>query len=237
MADEPTPTPGEDPKKNRAPRGQINKKHLDDVSKAEKTIATARKDVYLPTLTDREIDDPFLTGLEGDCGTARGLISTATDKSTDKEEATEAETDEKRTLVRVTREVQAAAKQKHDGNKQALKDYHVGERIDQKRSVLEQVADDLLAKLAKESLPGIKPAKVQELKDALKAYKGGDTTQAGEKSAATGARLSLDDVMDKVTKGRRKILFAVDGAWSSTIPANAPIRTEFGLPPNRPYSG
>ena len=43
--------------------------------------------------------------------------------------------------------------------------------------------------------------------------------------------------MDKVNKGRRQILFAVDSAWSAALAANAAIRTEFGLPPNRPYSG
>jgi hypothetical protein len=233
----PTPTPQPDPKKKRAPKGPINKKHLDDVSRTEKTIATAQKDAYAAKLADREIDDAFLTGLSTDCGTARGFISQAGDKTTDKLDATDAESKEKAALLAAVREVQAAAKQKYDGDKPKLKDYHVGERIEQKRSVLEQAAEDILNKLKTDTLPGIKPPKVQALKDALAAYKGADTTQSGEQSAATGARTSLDDVMDKINKGRRKILFAADAEWSSTKAANAAIRTEFGLPPNRPYSG
>ncbi len=235
---DPMPTPGPDPKKkSRAPRGQINKKHLEDVSKTEKLITTAQKTGYAVKFADREIDAAFLTGLSTDCGNARGLISQATDKTTDKQDATEAETQEKRALMILAREVQTAAKQKYDGDKPKLKDYHVGERIEQKRSVLEQAVEDMLNKLKTDSLPGIKPAKVQALKDALAAYKGGDTDQSGEQSAATGARSSLDDLMDKINKGRRQILFAADAEWSSAIAANAAIRTEFGLPPNRPYSG
>ena len=140
-------------------------------------------------------------------------------------------------MLILTREVQAAAKQKHDGNKQELKDYHVGERIEQKRSLLEQAVEDILNKLKTNTLPGIKPPKVQALKDALAAYKGGDSTQSGAQSDASGKRLSLDDLMALINKDRRKILFAVDAEWSSTKPANAAIRTEFGLSPNRPYSG
>jgi hypothetical protein len=131
----------------------------------------------------------------------------------------------------------AAAKQNHDGNKQELNAYHVGERIEQQRSTLEQAVEDILNKLKTNTLPGIKPAKVEALKTALAAYKGGDSTQSGAQSDASGKRLSLDDLMALVNKDRRKILFAVDGEWSSTIPANAAIRIEFGLPPNRPYSG
>ena len=40
-----------------------------------------------------------------------------------------------------------------------------------------------------------------------------------------------------IGKGRRKILFAVEGAWPSDVSANAPIRREFGLPPSRPFLG
>lgn len=234
---DPTPTPPPDPKKNRAPRGQINKKHLEDVSRTEKLVTTAKKAIYAAKLADREIDDPFLAGVGTNCTAARALIGEATDKTTDKEGATEAETQEKRDLLILTREVQAAAKQKHDGNKQELKDYHVGERIEQKRSLLEQAVEDILNKLKTNTLPGIKPPKVQALKDALAAYKGGDSTQSGAQSDASGKRLSLDELMALINKDRRKILFAVDAEWSSTIAANAAIRTEFGLAPNRPYSG
>jgi hypothetical protein len=53
----------------------------------------------------------------------------------------------------------------------------------------------------------------------------------------TGKQLSLDDLIAGINKDRRKILFAVEAAWPSTAKANAPIRTEFGLTPDRPYSG
>jgi len=43
--------------------------------------------------------------------------------------------------------------------------------------------------------------------------------------------------MADINKDRRKVLFAVEAAWPSDNAANAPIRTEFGLPPDRPYNG
>ena len=56
-------------------------------------------------------------------------------------------------------------------------------------------------------------------------------------SDASGKRLSLDDLIAGINKDRRKILFAVEAVWPSANKANAPIRSEFGLSPDRPYNG
>ena len=110
-------------------------------------------------------------------------------------------------------------------------------KIDQNRSQLEQAAAAILKKLAGASLPGITAVKVTALTAATSAYEGADSTQGSKKTLASGGRLSLDDLIDLINKGRRKILFAVEAAWSSDVAANAPIRAEFGLPPSRPFNG
>jgi hypothetical protein len=160
------------------------------------------------------------------------------DKSTDASDATEAETAEQRALVKAIREVQAAAKQKYSDDKPSeLKDYYVGANITQSRSQLEQATAAIQTKLATASLPGITPAKVTALDAALKTYQGAGSTQAGKQKDVSGGRVTVDDLVDQINKGRRKILFAVEAAWPSDVAANAPIRREFGLPPARPFVG
>ena len=234
---DPVPAPQPDTTKPKRTRGVVNKAHEEAVSKTEKVIAIRNNPAYKAVLEEREIDDPFVTGLSTDCSTARGFLGQVVDKTSDKTGATQAESDTKRALVKLTREVQAAAKQKHDGDANELRDYYVGQNIDQNRSTLEQAVAAILKKLETNTLPGIKPATVTALSDALKAYKDSDSTQSGKQSAASGTRISLEDLIEKINKGRRKILFAVEGAWPSDNPANAPIRREFDLPPNRPFVG
>jgi hypothetical protein len=114
--------------------------------------------------------------------------------------------------------VQTAAKQKFaDDKPTGLKDYYVGANITQSRSQLEQATGALTA--------------------AAQAYRDADSTQAGRQTLTSGGRVSLEDRVDQINKGRRKILFAVEAAWPSDNAANAPIRREFGLPPGRPFVG
>lgn len=233
-----TPAPQPEPKKQKQPRGLINKAHEDTVSKTEKLIATAKKAGYAATLAEREIDDPFVAGVAGKCDAARSLMGQTVDKKTDKTTANKAETDAKTALVGLAREVQRAAKQKYaDTKPEELKDYGVGSNIDQSRASLEQAVAGMLEKLKTNNLPGITPAKVTALTAALQAYKDTNTAQGGAQTDATGKRLSLDDLIAAINKDRRAILFAVEAAWPCDNRANAPIRTEFGLTPDKPYNG
>ena len=237
MADAPNP-PTPDPNKPKRSRGPVNKAHQEAVSKTEKVIVTTQKADYAATLSEREIDGPFVTGLAANCQTARDLMGGVVDSGTDTTEATQAETDAQRLLVKAIREVQNAAKQKFADDKPAeLKDYYVGANITQSRAQLEQAAAAILKKLAGAALPGITPAKVAALTAAAQAYHDADSTQAGKQTLTSGGRVSVENLVDQINKGRRKILFAVEAAWPSDVAANAPIRREFGLPSNRPYVG
>jgi len=237
MPDPVPPTPP-DPNKPKRARGPVNKAHVEAVSKAEKTIAIARGPNYLPTLTAREIDPAFLDALATQCATARATLGGVVDKATDATDATTAETAEQRALVKAIREIQVAAKQKFSDDKPSeLKDYYVGANITQSRAQLEQATAAIQKKLATASLPGITPAKLTALAHALKLYQDANSAQAAKQTDAAGGRVTVDDVVDQINKGRRKILFAVEAAWPSDVAANAPIRREFGLPPNRPFVG
>lgn len=240
----PDPTPAQpsgqspDAKKGKKERGLVNKAHKETVSKTEKVVSIAQKPAHAPKLAEREIDEAFVTALSGKCKTARGLLGEAVDKTTDKEGATGTEGGAKSALLELVREMQSAARQKWADEKPGeLKDYYIGSNIDQSRAVLEQAVAGILEKLKTDKLPGITAAKVTALGAALKTYQDCDVVQAGAGSDATGTRLSLDDLIVAIDKDRRKILFAVEAAWPSSKKANAAIRTEFGLTPDRPYVG
>jgi hypothetical protein len=94
--------------------------------------------------------------------------------------------------------------------------------LSQNRSQLEQATVAIQKKLATATLLGITPAKVTALDAALKGYKGADSTQAGKQTDASGDRVTVDDLVDQINKGRRKIFFAVEAAWPSDAAANAP---------------
>jgi hypothetical protein len=57
--------------------------------------------------------------------------------------------------------------------------------------------------------------------------------QTGPQSEATKARRQLESAIADVIAKRRKIQFAADAEWPNTTPANAGIRAEFQLPPDR----
>lgn len=56
-------------------------------------------------------------------------------------------------------------------------------------------------------------------------------------SDASKERLSIEDAVKSITDRRIQIQFAADGIWQSDNKANAPIRGEFQLSADRPFSG
>ena len=109
--------------------------------------------------------------------------------------------------------------------------------MSQSRAALEQSVAGMLEKLKTNTLPGITADKIAALTNALQAYKDTNSALSGAQSDASGTRVTLDTLIADIGKDRRKILFAVEAAWPSKNKANAPIRTKFGLSPDRPYNG
>ena len=227
----PTPTPPPAPKRTRA---QINQGWVLSLTEASQIVASAQKPAYLPLFTTGGIDAAKLTALEADIQNAKTLASTAVQATTSKEGATETEVDLMENLIALLQEVQKRAKQKYAATTPTvLKDYAVGENWYASRPILEQTGTLILSKLAKDTLPGIDAAKTAQIQKALDDYKAVQTDQVGGQSDATTARATLEAAVRDVIARRREIQFAADAQWPHTDKANAGIRAEFKLPPNK----
>lgn len=89
------------------------------------------------------------------------------------------------------------------------------------------------AKLAADTLPGMKPGDVTSLIQALSNYVGVQTDQTdGQTDAVTAGKL-LEAKVEEIAGLRKQIQYAADTIWPHTDPANAPIRKAFKLPANR----
>jgi hypothetical protein len=155
-----------------------------------------------------------------------------------KEGATQTQQALEAKLVGTLRVAQAAARQKHtftDPTK--LQDYHIGERIDASRPVLQQCAEGIIGKADAERPPGIDTQFVQQAKEDLNAYVQSGTDQTTEQGRAKAERAQRDALVESITQRRRLIQFAADGAWPASVPANAAARLLFRLPANQPYKG
>jgi len=141
------PAPGGNPgddnpdKKTRQPRGEVNKAYLAEFTATEEIVRTAQKTDYAAPLAKSAITTGFLTALLTDVGMARATAAAAAQKTTGRKGATKTETQAKQVLVGLLKSVQSHARQKYDGDAQALADYFVGgQRIDANRDRLEQCA-------------------------------------------------------------------------------------------------
>jgi hypothetical protein len=59
------------------------------------------------------------------------------------------------------------------------------------------------------------------------------TTQTVDQSGASTARAGYEAKVKEVARLRREIQYAVDALWPAKKKANAPIRVEFKLSPDR----
>jgi hypothetical protein len=241
----PTPAPTPEPKKNAA-RGEINQSWLDEFTSAE-AIVTATKVAERPAiLTDGGIDAAKIAALTKAIADARKLAGQAVQGTSDKEVITDEEAGLKKILLEKIQYIQKRARQKYDATEPGrLKDFGIGtaRKIDDSRSLLEQFAANLLLKLTgnptavppvpAESLPGVTPAKIGELQAALDDYKNVQGDQTGAQGDATGWRKQCETAVADIATKRREIQFAADAEWPHTDPANAGIRGEFQLPPDR----
>ncbi len=118
-------------------------------------------------------------------------------------------------------------------NKPLLKDYLIGTDWDGNRPAREQAGKTILDKLAKDTLPGIKPADVAALTAAHKAYQAVEGEQAGEQTDLRSERDTLSDLIEKIKTARKEVQLAADSEWPASDKANAGTRQEFRLPLNR----
>ena len=251
MAD-PTPTPAPEPTPPKtSKRGPSNQAWLDELTAAEAVLNAAAPADRAAQLATGGIGAATLNALGDAIPAARTLAGRAVQSTTNKLDATDDETDLATDLINKIQEVQKRARQKYAAtDKVRLKDYAVGQPFYSSRSLLEQAAAGVLDKLAPAApagggaapaadvLPGISAAKIAALKQSLADYQNVQGEQTGAQGDATTARKQLDLLINGpggIVAQRRQIQFAADAEWPHTDPANAGIRAEFQLPPNRVF--
>jgi hypothetical protein len=133
--------------------------------------------------------------------------------------------------------LQSAARQKHlPEHLNLLDNYHVGERLDESRSVLETLSQNIIEKANQERPTGVNTEVIARAEAERAAFLATDSSQSSEASKAKQARALRDDLLQSITARRKKIQYAADNAWPPRQAASQQARADFKLPANRPYS-
>lgn len=215
-----------------------NQAILNELLKAEQICLKAQKPDYSTPLAARDISGQLVSDTLVAIQSARAQSAAATQATTGKHGVTGTEETLKKQLVARVSEIQTAAKQKFGRTQpNRLDDYYIGQRIDQNRARLEQLAEQIIAKAGADALPGINSTKLTAATGALTAYRNVEESQSGAQSGATGGRTSLKTMVKAITDTRIAIQLAADAEWPHESPANAAVRREFKLPANSKFKG
>jgi hypothetical protein len=140
-------------------------------------------------------------------------------------------------LIDDIRKVQAKAKQKHARtNPVTLKDYAVGTDVTQSRADLEQHSQTVLAKLDSERPPGIDTEFIDKMDEHRTAYVNVNVTQSSQDARAQEERMKRDKQIEAIKDERIELQYVIDGEFAPSNPANAAVRRQFDLPPDRPFN-
>jgi hypothetical protein len=241
----PTPAPAPQPAAKTRKHGIVDKRQEQSVALAEKVVAAATKPEYATTLdTEHEITPDFIAQLGSDTATARGSLGQIVQSAVAGNVATGGKAGSQKTLMQSIRKIQAAARQKYAGTQPTLlKDYFIGQKIDATQFTPEEIGTAILNRISPpdgsttpaDVLPGINAPKIAALSSALAAYTTAWSAQTSAQSDKVKGHFALGVLVKSINDRRRLVQYAVDGEWPFDDAANAPIRREFGIPPNRPF--
>lgn len=239
MANDPTPpTPAPAPGDNTPGKSplELNAAQAAAVKKAEDVCKRALMTEYLPTFIAQGEVQADIVALQGKCKEARDFASEAMQKTTEKHGEVKVEQSAEEKLIQVIQFFQKKARRKYarSATPEVLKDYFVGERLDNNRDNLLQYASAIALKIKTDVLPGVGAAEKTMLDDAIKAFTDPDADAV--QGEATGLRKQLVDLLKEIMDGRMNLQFTADAAWPHDDPLNAGVRVLFYLPANRPFA-
>lgn len=227
--------PVAEPKQKRT-RGPLNKDHLRKLTKAEGVGQAAQNTEHAPLLAERDITPALVTQLLNDTDEARDKAADAVRFSTASKNATADEDTAAHTLLAAMQEVQKAAKQKYARtNRIALDDFLVGKKLNGNRPNLLQTSKIILNKLAGDTLPGIKAAKITKLRNLRLAWINANAEHSDSNTFAQNARAELKPMLKSIEDRKVAIQLAADAEWPHTDKTHAATRKEFGLSPRKPF--
>ncbi len=222
--------------KRRSP-SMLNQRQVKKAERARIVCRSAVKPTRAPALESKGIPNSFAPALELKLATLLQKSSSAVDFTLDKESATLTEGQAKTVLLEDLRDLQGAAKQSWEkSNPLKLKEYLVGERIEQSRATLEESAGIIIAKANADRPAGVDTAFILKSQGDLQVYNQEQTKQESEQSSAHGTRAQRDTLLAEIMADCRAIQIAADRAWPFSNKANSGIRKEFLLPLGRPFA-
>lgn len=222
--------------KRRSP-STLNRAQENELCVAGQIVTSAKKAAYATVLATHDIAAAFVTTLETDIALAAAKSRSAANCTAAKKGATASEGSRQRTLMKSLRCIQAAARQKFLPAQPArLEDYYIGQRINERRSMLESFSQNIIAKAAEDSLPGIDAAFLTGVAAQRAEYIAAGTSQLTELARGKQERAERDTQVLSIRERRWQIQRAADAAWPPKEAASAAPRTEFRLRPNSPFT-
>ena len=233
MPEDTQPAVAPAPVKTRRRRSLLNQRHAAALLLAGEIAGTAEKPAYAAALATEGIDAAFIADIRVRLAVAAALAAAAEGQTADRKVATQNEDACRADLLALVSLVQSRAKRKYKAADPLRAKYFVGHNLAISRVTLESAAQTILAHLATDALPGMKPADLVAFQKALVAYAVVQTTQSGDQSDATTVRARYGDRVKEISGLRREIQYAVDALWPASRKGNAGIRIEFKLRPDR----
>lgn len=223
-----------------APHAEIARRVQNDIDESVDVAAAAQLPAYATILhDDYEIDAQNVTALAQKSAQAQQLAAQIlAARRAGHVDTTTAQTDKVHLLNALDR-VQTGAHLKFDKltdeaqKRRELQRYFVGTNLGQvSKSRLETIADAILLELASETLPSVKPAQVQALRDALAASRAETGPADPDAQALYEQLLALIEAMKPL---RRAIQIAANSAFSFRDTTQAAARRAFHLPAKQPF--
>lgn len=200
-------------------------------------VTEARKPTHLPLLEKEGVPAAYLDALAASCEqlVLRGQRAAASDHSG--EDAMLTKDPAVQALLTSLQAMQAGARLKYLPDHPALlKNYHIGERLDQSRDFL-LTASQQVINHANADRPGSTDTDFINLALAQrKAVEGVKPAQIGHKNNASQERELREAEYENIIARRKKIQYAADKIWPAGQPQNVAARKAFKLPKDRPYS-
>ena len=247
MPDTPTPPAPPTPDPKRKSPGPINKRYLDEIKLIRDLVTQAQKPDRTAALTGVEWDGARVTALGEKASGLEAAALAAVGRKQARQLDTAAEGDARKTMLAAIHPIRVGAKRKYRNGPDAAAGrsaYYVNEPTGVSLDRLLFIADSMLRRLTpqapattpEDTLPGVTAAAISTLQTAHDAYVSADAEQQGTESEKREAQTALLNAYTSAHQERLDLQLGADQVWTHHDPANAAIRRDFQIPPDRPMS-
>ena len=221
-----------------APRESgLTKKQLAGITLIVDLIMEGRKPAYLPLLQKEGVDAAYLNAL---AASAEQLIvcgQNATNCDSNRSGATLASDPAVRKLLQSLRRLQSRARVAYlPQHPEKLANYHVGERLDKNRDVLQTRSQQIINQANADRPGGTDTDFISATQVERNTVVGVKQSQQGHVHDGSQARALRDSEFADLVARRRRIQYAADIAWPFGNAQNVAARAAFRLPKNRTFS-